>query len=395
MDTPDFFELQRQARRRSAFLIAGSFLILAVVANAIAVPLHLQSTGCRIDRFGNEVCESTLGFNWLTALVATSVVGLYMLVAYLASARAALALAGAREATGDEYRQLRNIVEEMSIASGTPLPKVYVVDDPSPNAFATGRKPERAAVTVTTGLLQQLSRRELKGVVAHELAHIRNRDIAVTTIAVLTAGTIAVLADVAMRIAWVSSRTAGRNRNSGGIAILMFALAAALYLFALPAALLLRAALSRQRESLADVSAVQYTRDPSGIRSALEKLEADGTSPTRVSTATAHMWIDEPKPAGKVQRRILSGLFDTHPPIADRIATLRRIEGLDPAGRGPNDLAPPPPARPTVDMSGGGGSAAPFMSPPAAPPPMVAPPFRAPPPAPPPGPPPAPPPPAR
>lgn len=381
METPDFFERQRQARRRSAFLLAGSFLILAVVANALATPFHIRSENCRTTTFGDEFCDTYLGFSWLTALLATTVVALYMVVAYLASARAALALAGAHEAVGDEYRQLRNVVEEMAIASGTPMPKVYVVDDPSPNAFATGRTPEKAAVTVTTGLLQQLSRRELKGVVAHELAHIRNRDIAVTTIAVLTAGTIAVLADVAMRLAWISSTSMRRssNKNSGGFAIAMFALAAALYIFALPAALLLRAALSRQRESLADVSAVQYTRDPSGIRSALEKLEADGTSPRRVSTATAHMWIDEPKPAGKVQRRILSGLFDTHPPIAERIAILRRIEGIDPNGRGPNDPAPPPPARPTVDLSGQArGPAATGGPPPGPPPPYVAPPPSAP-----------------
>lgn len=383
METPDFFELQRQARRRTAFLLAGSFLILAVVASVLTVPFHLDSTNCRVDRFGEQVCDTTIGISWVTLVISTTVVALYMVVAYLASARAALALSGAREAVGEEYRQLRNVVEEMSIASGTPMPKVYVVDDPSPNAFATGRKPERAAVTVTTGLLRQLSRRELKGVVAHELAHIRNRDIAVTTIAVLTAGTIAVLADVAMRIAWISSMSGRRSsRNSGGFAILMFALAAALYLFALPAALLLRAALSRQRESLADVSAVQYTRDPSGIRSALEKLEADGTSPARVSTATAHMWIDEPKPAGRAQRRILTGLFDTHPPMAERIAILRRLEGIDPNGRGPNDLPPAP--------LGGG--------PPGPPPPYVAPPpsssarpFTSPPPAPPAPPPPAPP----
>lgn len=378
METPDFFELQRQARRRSAFLLTGSFLILAVVANALAVPFHVRSDNCRTNRFDEVYCDTSLGFNWVTALLATTVVALYMVIAYLASARAALALAGAHEAVGDEYRQLRNVVEEMAIASGTPMPKVYVVDDPSPNAFATGRRPDRAAVTVTTGLLQQLSRRELKGVVAHELAHIRNRDISVTTIAVLTAGTIAVLADVAMRLAWISSASMRRssNKNSGGFAIAMFALAAALYIFALPAALLLRAALSRQRESLADVSAVQYTRDPSGIRSALEKLEADGTSPQRVSTATAHMWIDEPKPAGKVQRRILSGLFDTHPPIAERISILRRMEGLDPTGRGPNDLAPPPPPRPSIDLSKVTGRP-PGGGPPGPPPPYIAPPLTA------------------
>ncbi|MEX2627724.1 MAG: M48 family metallopeptidase [Ilumatobacteraceae bacterium] len=356
MDTPDFFELQRQARRRSALLLGGSFLILAVVANMLAIPFHLREQNCQVDSVGERSCDVAIGFTPIAAIIAIVVVALYMVVAYLASSRAALALAGAREATGDQYRQLRNVVEEMSIASGTPLPKVYVVDDPSPNAFATGRKPEKAAVTVTTGLLRQLSRRELKGVVAHELAHIRNRDISVTTIAVLTAGTIAVLADLAMRVAFITSisgRRGGGRNNSGGIAIVLFALAAALYLFALPAALLLRAALSRERESLADVSAVQYTRDPAGIRSALEKLEADGTSPQRVSTATAHMWIDEPKPAKRTQKRILSGLFDTHPPMGERIATLRRIEGIDPEGRGPNDLPPPPPPRPSVTVDGG------------------------------------------
>jgi heat shock protein HtpX len=338
--TPDFFALQANARRRSLFLLAGSFLLLWIVANMVTFFGHLQQTNCRPDGVGGQTCDVVLGLN-PTLLIATAVVVLgYISIAYLASGRAALALAGARPAEGPDYEQLRNITQEMSIASGTPMPKVYVVDDPSPNAFATGRTPERAAITVTTGLMDQLSRRELTGVVAHEMAHIKNRDISVTTLAVLTAGTIAVLADLAMRIVWINMATGRRssNKNSGGITVVVLAIAFALYVFALPAALLLRAALSRQRESLADASAVQYTRDPSGIRSALEKLEADGTSPARVSTATAHMWIDEPKPAGKPQRRILSGLFDTHPPMAERIAVLRRMEGIDPEGRGPNDV---------------------------------------------------------
>lgn len=346
--SPTFFDLQRQARRRSALLLGGSFLILAVVANALAIPLHLDQTNCRADPLSSsgETCDTGIAFNPVAVAIGTGVVIVYMVIAYLASGRAALKLAGARKAEGPEFQQVRNIVEEMSIASGTPVPTVYVVDDPSPNAFATGRKPERAAVTVTTGLLQQLSRRELTGVVAHELAHIRNRDISVTTLAVLTAGTIAVLADLAMRLAWIMGLTGrrggGRNNNQGAITLVMFAVAAALYIFALPAALLLRAALSRQREGLADVTAVQFTRDPTGIRSALEKLEADGTSPQRVSTATAHMWIDEPKPLGRAQRKILSNKFDTHPPIAERIATLRRMEGIDPDDRGPNDAYPVP-----------------------------------------------------
>lgn len=340
-----FFDLQRRARRRSWILLAGSFVILWLVAMIVTFPAHLGESECRIDPVtGSETCDVQVEPNLALLAITAGLAAGYIAIAYRVSGRAALALSGARRAEGPEYEQLRNVVEEMSIASGTPVPSVWVVDDPSPNAFATGRDPNHAAVTVTTGLLRQLSRRELTGVVAHEIAHIRNRDIAVTTLAVLTAATIAVVADVAMRFAWVaahSSRRGGRGGNQGGVAIAVFAIAAALYLFALPAALLLRAALSRQRETLADVSAVQYTRDPAGIRSALEKLEADGTSPTRVSAATAHMWIDEPKPLGRPQVPILSRLFDTHPPMAERIAVLRTMEGLDPDGRGPNDLAPP------------------------------------------------------
>lgn len=351
---PLFSDLQTSARRRTAALLAGSFVLLWVSATIVTFFWHVGDANCRPDGFGGQTCDTVIRPSPIALVVTAIGVAVYLVIAYLASGRAALALAGARRADGPQYAQLRNIVEEMSIASGTPVPDVYVVDDPSPNAFATGRRPDHAAVTVTTGLLQQLSRRELTGVVAHEVAHIRNRDISVTTIAVLTAGTIAVLADIAMRFAWVIAASGGRGRGrnssgSAGIAVVAIAIAFALYVFALPAALLLRAALSRQRESLADASAVQYTRDPSGIRSALEKLEADGTSPTRVSTATAHLWIDEPKPASSVQRGMLSGMFDTHPPMAERIAILRRMEGLPPDERGPNDPRPVPRA-----ASGGG-----------------------------------------
>lgn len=350
MSAPSFFDLQARARRRSLLLLVGSFLILWIAFNVVTFVMYLGNTECLTGTTGTEQCSVRWNPNWVWLATTAGITATYVVVASLASARAALMLSGAQEATGSQYTQLRNIVEEMAIASGTPVPRVYVVDDPSPNAFATGRTPKHAAVTVTTGLLQQLSRRELSGVVAHELAHIRNRDISVTTIAVLTAGTIAAIADLAMRFAWYTShlaRRSGGSRNGGAaVGLAMFVVAIVLYAFALPAALLLRAALSRQRETLADVSAVQYTRDPTGLRSALEKLEADSSSPTRVSVATAHLWIDEPRPMGPPQRRILSGVFDTHPPISTRIATLRRLEGIDPDGRGPNDPWPLPP--PTI-----------------------------------------------
>jgi heat shock protein HtpX len=328
-----FFGLQDRARRRSLALLVASFILLLVVANIVVFFLHIEDGSC--SGVYGESCSSRFAFNEGVLLVTVGVVVAYLWLAYLVSGQAALSLAGAHRATGDEYQRLRNTVEEMAIAAGVPVPATYVVDDPSPNAFATGRNPAHAAVTVTTGLLATMNRAELTGVIAHEVGHIKNRDIAVTTFAVLTVGAIAVLADVALRIGMLLAVSGGRRSSKEGgaraaIVIIALFIGFVLYVIALPAALILRAALSRQRETLADASAVQYTRDPSGLRSALEKLEADTTVPQRVSTATAHMWIDHPKPASSVQKSVLSGLLDTHPPLQQRIAILRAMEGIEP-----------------------------------------------------------------
>jgi heat shock protein HtpX len=260
----------------------------------------------------------------------------------------------------------------MSIASGIPIPKTYVVEDAAPNAFATGRNPNHAAITVTTGLLTLLSRRELRGVIAHEMAHIRNRDIAVTTLAVLAVGAIAVIGDIALRVG-IFGGMGRRNDNNNGAALFLV-LSLAIYLIAVPAGLLLKASLSRKRESLADASAVEMTREPGGIRSALEKLEADTTVVQHPSAATAHLWIESPlerdRSAG--MRGSFGRLFDTHPPLAERIALLRSIEGLDPEGRGPNDPSPRPPVTSTPPTEPP--SPAPQAPPPPPPPPPMPPP---------------------
>jgi heat shock protein HtpX len=278
------------------------------------------------------------------AIVALVIIG-YLLFAWLASSTAALTMVQARPADGPEFAELRALVEQMSIASGIAMPKVFVVDDRAPNAFATGRNPKHAAITVTTGLLAIMSRRELRGVLAHEMSHIRNRDIAVTTLAVLAVGAIAVLADIGIRIG-IFSGGRGRDNNAGGVMLL---LSLAIYLIAVPAGLLLKAALSRKRESLADASAVELTREPGGIRSALEKLEADTTVISHSSAATAHLWIESPleRQGDKGMLGSFGRMMDTHPPLAERIALLRSMEGLDPDGRGPNDPYPPP-AAPTA-----------------------------------------------
>lgn len=329
-----FVDEQSRRRRRSAVLLVGTFMLLWVAANAVAFPAHLTS-GCTAGGPA-ETCTTRFAFNPLALAVTAAGVTVYLLIAYRASARAALALTGARPA-GPEQRQLANVVEEMALAAGVPTPSVWVIDDPAPNAFAAGRNPEHAAVAVTTGLLATMSRSELQGVVAHEIAHIANRDTTITTLAVLSTAAVAVLADLAWRIGFWSGM--GRRRNNDS-AFYLLVVAAALYVVVLPAALLLRAGLSRNREALADATAVDYTRYPSGLRSALEKLEADTTVVRRTTAATAHLWIESPLERGNRPGGAVGRLMNTHPPLADRIALLRAYEGLDPHGRGPVDPIP-------------------------------------------------------
>ena len=348
-DATGFIAEQRHNRRASVIILAGTFALLFIVANMVAGVLgaYTEQGECRTVRsssgFPEQSCTTEFHLNVVVLVVVAVLVVGYLLFAYLASGRAALTMVGARPAEGPEFAELRALVEQMSIASGIPLPKTYVVDDTAPNAFATGRNPDHAAITVTTGLLTLMSRRELRGVLAHEMSHIRNRDIAVTTLAVLAVGAIAIIGDIALRVGIFSGM--GRRRDNNGGAGLMLLLSLAIYLIAVPAGLLLKAALSRSRESLADASAVEMTREPGGIRSALEKLEADTTVISHPSAATAHLWIESPLERDRASgmRGSFGRLFDTHPPLAERIVKLRLIEGLDPDRRGPNDPSPAAP----------------------------------------------------
>ena len=218
-------------------------------------------------------------------------------------------------------------MEGLCIAGGLPKPGVYVVDDPAPNAFATGRNPNHAAIAVTTGLLDQMNRVELEGVVAHELSHIRNYDILVSTLAVTMVGAVALMSDLAIRMMWWNggrvSRRGDQQSSSNPLAFVGFAL-----LIVTPiAAKAMQATISRRRETLADVSACQLTRYPPGLISALEKLQADTTVTHSASTATAHLWIEQPMSgvgdAGKLEG--VHKMFDTHPPLSERIALLREL----------------------------------------------------------------------
>jgi heat shock protein HtpX len=246
---------------------------------------------------------------------------------YFSSDKIALRMSRAQPAEGPEYQQLHNIVESLCLAAGMPKPRVYVVQDDAPNAFATGRNPEHAAIAVTTGLLDKMNRDELEGVIAHELSHVKNRDTLVMTLAVTLVGVIVLLADWLLRaLFW------GGDRARRGAALPLAAVGLALMILAPLIAQLLQFAISRRREFLADADGVFLTRYPDGLISALEKLQGDQTVVRTASKATAHLWIESPiarraqeEGPRKTTRQgaWLNRLFDTHPPLEERIQALR------------------------------------------------------------------------
>jgi heat shock protein HtpX len=210
------------------------------------------------------------------------------------------------------------------------MPKVAIVEDDAPNAFATGRDPDHAVIAFTTGILRVMDREQLQGVAAHELAHVANRDTLVSAVAATTAGAIALLSDFLLRITMFGG---GRRDSNGGSNPLVLVAALVAALLAPIAAVLLKAAISREREALADATAVAFTRNPAGLRRALETLAADSTVVHQKSNAVAHLWIESP-----LDNKITSKLFATHPAIEDRITNLRALEQSGPiAGSTPGD----------------------------------------------------------
>jgi heat shock protein HtpX len=242
---------------------------------------------------------------------------------YWFSDKIVLRMTGAKPADTNQHRELINIVENLSITAGLPMPKVYIVNDPAPNAFATGRDPEHAVVAVTTGLLQILSKTELEGVLAHELSHVGNRDMLVMTVAVVLAGFIAILADIFMR-----SMLFGGGNNDRGKHPIFLILAIVGIILAPIAAQLIKLAVSRKREYLADASGALLTRYPEGLASALEKISAYARPMQKASTATAHLFIADPfgHEGKKSFSQKIGGLFQTHPPAEDRIRILRGMD---------------------------------------------------------------------
>jgi len=240
---------------------------------------------------------------------------------YYGSDKLVLTMTGAKLIQESDNPKLFDLIQEVTIASGLPMPKVAIVIDSAPNAFATGRNPEHALIAFTTGILDSMDRDQLQGVIAHEMAHVANRDTLVSAVAATTAGAIAIVSDMLTRMMFFGGGR-DRNREGGGNPIALV-ISLVILILAPLAAVMLKSAISRKRESLADATAVSFTRNPAGLRSALEVLAADSTVVQQRSTAVAHIWIESP-----LDSKSVSKLFSTHPPIAERIAVLKSMESL-------------------------------------------------------------------
>ena len=277
------------------------------------------------------MCSSDLGWAWIGdpvgaifGLVLAFIVGIVTgLATYYGGDKMVLAASRAREISHDDAPVLFNVVEEMAIAAGLPMPKVYIIDDSAPNAFATGRDPEHASVAVTSGLLEKLNRDELQGVIAHEMSHVANFDIRYSMLVGILVGTTVLISDFFLRGLWFGGGGRGRGDGGGYIQLIMIVIAIVFAILAPLFARLLQLSISRQREYLADASAVRLTRNPKGLADALQKISGDREVLEAANRATAHLYIVNPV---KGFEKRAKGLFSTHPPIEERIQILRFME---------------------------------------------------------------------
>ena len=298
------WDLYKKNTRRSMLLTAGFVLIVLAIG---------------------WVFGQLYGGGFIGLAIAAVVATLMTWLSYRNGDKIVLAVSRAKEVTHADEPRLHNIVEGLAIAAGIPKPKVYVVEDQAPNAFATGRDPEHASIAVTRGLLEKMNRVELEGVVGHELAHVKNRDTLVMAVAATLLGIVVLISDFTLRsMFWGGGRRrGGGDRSGGGAAFALIGLALAILMPIV--AQILRATISRQRETLADITGARFTRYPPGMISALEKLKADQTVVRSASRATAALWIESPLQREQGFFGWLNRLFDTHPPLDERIKILKEL----------------------------------------------------------------------
>jgi heat shock protein HtpX len=308
------FNAQIGANRRNSVLLV---LVVAALFAALGLTIGFGVTGSRGGAIG-------------TLLVFVAIAGLLSIGSYFAGDQLVLAASQAKEVDETSQPQLLNVVRELTLAAGIPMPKVYLIDDSAMNAFATGRDPEHASLAITTGLLTRLDREELQGVIGHELSHVRNFDIRFTLMVGVLVGAIALLADFFLRFTFwggTSRRSSNQGGGSGGLQAIAIVLGLILAILAPIAARLVQLAVSRQREYLADASSVDLTRNPQGLERALAKIGGDTEVLEVANRATQHLYFTNP--IHKFEARA-NGLFSTHPPIVDRINRLRELTGEAP-----------------------------------------------------------------
>jgi heat shock protein HtpX len=294
-------------RRRTVLLVLGAILFLGLVGYAIGV-------------FWTR--NGPVGMSIAAVIAVVMALG-----SYFAGDRIVLASARAKEVSPEEEPRLHNIVEGLAIAAGAPKPRVYIVPEQAPNAFATGRDPEHSSVAVTQGLLEMMNRVELEGVIGHELSHVMDRDILVGTVVATLVGAAVLLSEFFMR-SWLWGGFRGRRGNDsggGGLELLIFALGFVLLVIAPIAGQIIKLAVSRNREYLADAQGALLTRYPPGLIGALKKIEAAPHAMHAANNATAHLWLDQPSRVPGESTSTMEKLFSTHPPIAERI---RRLEEM-------------------------------------------------------------------
>jgi len=292
-------------KRRTAFLL-GLFLVFVIALGYLL---------------------SYVFDNQLILIIAVVIAVTQALVSYYYSDSITLAVSGAKEIPRKEpFLEIHRIVENLSITGGLPHPKIYLIEDSAPNAFATGRDPKHASIAVTSGLFEKLNKTELEGVIAHELSHVGNYDIRLMTVVVVLVGVVALLSDFFLRWTWFGGgRRRSDSEGGGQIQLILLIVAIAMAILAPLAATLIQLAISRKREFLADASGALLTRYPDGLASALEKIAKDREPLEVANKATAHLYIESPFKDESQNRGWLTGLFDTHPPVGERIKKLKAM----------------------------------------------------------------------
>ncbi len=309
------FYSQIAANRRNSFLL---MLILVALLALLGFAIGYGTTG-----------DAAAGIGWLGIFGIIAIIS--SVASYYTGDKVVLGVSKARRVTESDQPQLINVVTELTLAAGIPMPAVYTIDDSAPNAFATGRDPKHASIAVTTGLLQKLDREELQGVIGHELSHVRNYDIRYSLLVGVMVGTIALVADFFLRFTFWGGfggrRSSNDREGGGGLQVIVFVLALVLAILAPIFARLVQLAVSRQREYMADASSVELTRNPQGLERALAAISEDPEVLEVANRATQHLYFTNP--IKKFEQRS-KGLFSTHPPIVDRINRLRALSGERP-----------------------------------------------------------------